>query len=74
MATSASSGAAYADADIRSGAMTKIQRILFALMLVVAYPVIADTAARDETMPGAAKESPQPVYRAANEARDPDVM
>ncbi len=55
-------------------ATSKIQRILFALMLLVACPVIADTAARDETLPGAAKESPQPVYRAAKEARDPDVM
>ena len=55
-------------------ATSKIQRILFALMLLVAYPVIAETGARDETLPGAARESPQPVYRAAKEARDPDVM
>ena len=54
--------------------MTKIQRILLALMLLVACPAIADTAARDETLPGASKESPQPVYRAPKEARDPDVM
>ena len=55
--------------------MTKIQRILFALMLLVAYPAIADTAARAETLPGAAGESLQKqLYRAANEANDPDVM
>ena len=33
--------------------MMKIQRILFALMLWVAYPAIADMAARAETLPGA---------------------
>jgi TPR repeat protein len=55
--------------------MTKIQRILFALMLLVAYPAIADMAARAETLPGAAGESLQKqLYRAANEANDPDVM
>jgi len=36
-------------------AISKMQRILFALMLLVAYPVIAETAARDETLPGAVK-------------------
>ena len=55
--------------------MTKIHRILFALMLLVAYPAIADMAARAETLPGAAGESlQQQLYRAANEANDPDVM
>jgi len=38
-------------------ATSKIQRILFALMLLVAYPVIAETGARDETLPGAAREN-----------------
>jgi TPR repeat protein len=53
----------------------KIQRMLFALMLLVAYPAIADTAARAETLPGAARQSlQQQLYRAANEANDPDVM
>jgi len=51
----------------------KIQRILFAVMLLVAYPAIADMEARAE-MPSATKESLQQFYRAANEARDPDVM
>jgi len=54
--------------------MMKIQRILFALMLLVAFPAIADTEARAETLLGATKESWQQLYRAANEARDPDVM
>src|ERR1700730_3723304 len=40
--------------------MLKIQGILFALTLLVAYPAIADTAARAETLAGAAKESLQP--------------
>jgi uncharacterized protein len=53
----------------------KIQRILFALMLLVVYPAIADVAARAETLPGATRESlQQQLYRAANEANDPDVM
>ncbi len=52
----------------------KIQRILFAVMLSVACPAIADTEARVETPPGATQESLQQLYRAANEARDPDVM
>ncbi|HWZ70011.1 MAG TPA: tetratricopeptide repeat protein [Casimicrobiaceae bacterium] len=53
----------------------KIQRILFALLLLVAYPAIADTAARAETLPGATMESLRSqLYRAANEANDPDVM
>jgi TPR repeat protein len=55
--------------------MMKIQRILFGLMLLVAYPAIADVAPRTETLPGAARESlQQQLYRAANEANDPDVM
>jgi TPR repeat protein len=53
----------------------KIQRILFALTLWVAYPAIADMAARAETLPGAARQSlQQQLYRAANDANDPDVM
>jgi TPR repeat protein len=52
----------------------KIRRILFALMLLVAYPAIAEMAARVETLPGATKESLQQLDRAANEVRDPDVM
>jgi TPR repeat protein len=52
----------------------KIHRILFGLMLLVAYPA-ANTAAGAETLPGAAMESlQQQLYRAANEANDPDVM
>jgi TPR repeat protein len=54
--------------------MMKIQRILFALMLLVAYPAIAEMAARAETLPGATKESLQQPYLATNEARDPDVL
>ncbi len=55
--------------------MMKIQRILFAFMLLVAHPAIADTAARAETLPGATGESlQQQIYRAAKEAQDPDVM
>lgn len=54
--------------------MMKIRRILFALMLLVAYPAIADTAAPSETLPGATRESLQQLYRAADEARDPYVM
>jgi TPR repeat protein len=52
--------------------MMKIQRI--ALVLLVAYLAIANMAARAETQPGATKESLHQPYRAANEARDPDVM
>ena len=48
--------------------MMKIQRILFAFMLLVAHPAIADTAARAETLPGATGESlQQQIYRAAKE-------
>jgi TPR repeat protein len=55
--------------------MTKIQPMLFALLLLVAYPAIADTAARAETLPGATRESlQQQLYRAANAANDRDVM
>ena len=56
--------------------MMKMQRILFALMLSVAYPAIADTAAPTERLPGATRESlPQQLYRAATEAGDAaDVM
>ena len=55
--------------------MKKIQPILFALILLVAYTVIADMAARAETLPGATRESLQrQLFRAANEANDPDVM
>ena len=53
--------------------MMNVQRILFALMLLVAYPAIADMAARAEALPGATGESlQQQLYRAANEARDPN--
>ena len=55
--------------------MKKIQRILFALVLLVAYPAIADTAVRAETLSGTTRESLQSqLYRVANEANDPDVM
>ncbi len=55
--------------------MMKIQRILFVLMLSVAYPAIADIAVRTEPLPGTTQESlQQQLYRAANEARDRDVM
>ena len=54
--------------------MMKIQRILLTLMLLVAFPAIADTEARAGTPLGATRESLQQLYRAANEARDPDVM
>jgi TPR repeat protein len=55
--------------------MMKIQRFVFALMLLVVYPSIADMAAHAETLPGATGESlHQQLYRAANEANDPDVM
>jgi len=55
--------------------MKKIQPILFALILLIAYPAIGDMAARVETLPGATKESlQQQLFRAANEANDPDVM
>jgi TPR repeat protein len=55
--------------------MKKIQPILFALILLVAYTAIADMAARAETLPGATRESLQrQLFRAANEANDPDVM
>jgi TPR repeat protein len=54
--------------------MMKIERILFAAILLVAYPAISDTEARAETPLGATKESLQQLYRAANEARNPDVM
>ena len=75
IAASALSNAAYTDADFRSRTMKKIQRILFALILLVAYPAIADRAARAETLPGTTRESFQSqLYRAANEANDPDVM
>ena len=53
----------------------KIQRILLAVMLWVACPAIADMAARAETLTHATGESlRQQLYRAANEANDPDVM
>ena len=45
IAMGASGEPAYADADFRSRAMMKIQRILLALMLLIAYPAIADIAA-----------------------------
>jgi TPR repeat protein len=55
--------------------MKKIQPILFALILLAAYPAIADMAARAETLPGATRKSlQQQLFRAANEANDPDVM
>jgi TPR repeat protein len=54
--------------------MMKIQRIVLALMLLATYPAIADMAARAETLPGVTKESLEQRYRAANEARDPDVL
>jgi TPR repeat protein len=54
--------------------MTKIQRILFALLLLVAFPAIAGMAARAEALPGPTRESLQQPYRTANEANDPDVM
>ena len=55
--------------------MMKIQRILFALMLLVALPAIAEMRAHTEALPGATNESlPQQLYRAAFEANDPDVM
>ena len=52
----------------------KIQRVLFALILLIANPGIADMAARAETLPDETKEWLQQLDRAANEARDPDVM
>jgi len=55
--------------------MMKIQRIWFVLLLLVAYPAIADMATRAETLPRASRGSlQQQLYRAANEANDPDVM
>jgi TPR repeat protein len=55
--------------------MMKIQRILSVLLLLVAYPAIADMATRAETLPRASRGSLQEqLYRAANEANDPDVM
>ncbi len=55
--------------------MMKIQRTLFALMLLAACPAIADMAAHAETLPGATNESPQDQrYRVAIEANDPNVM
>lgn len=53
----------------------KIQRILLALMLVVAYLAIAEMTARAATLSGETRQSlQQQLYRAANEANDPDVM
>ena len=53
----------------------KIQRILFALVLLAAYPAIADMAAHAETLPGATNESLQQQRdRMAIEANDPNVM
>ena len=51
----------------------KIQRIVFAVMLLVAYPAIGDAqhAARCLARP---RNRCNSSYRAANEARDPDVM
>ena len=55
--------------------MIKIRRILFVLILSVAYPAIADIAVRAEPLPGTTKESlQQQLDRAASEARDRDVM
>ena len=55
--------------------MMKIQRILFVLLLLVACPAIADVTTRAETLTHATGESlRQQLYRAANEANDPDVM
>jgi TPR repeat protein len=55
--------------------MMKIQRILFALMLLCAYPAMADIAARAEALPGANRESLQQQPTPAGiEAIDPDVM
>ena len=72
---SALSNAAYTDADFRSRTMKKIQRILFALMLLVANSAITDIAARADTLPGATRESSQQqLYREANETNDPDAM
>jgi hypothetical protein len=53
----------------------KIQRILFALVLLIVLPAMADMAARAETLSGVTVESlQQQLYRAANEARHPDVL
>jgi uncharacterized protein len=60
-------------ADFLRGAMMKIKRVLFALVLLATYPAIADMAAR-AAPPEATKESLQQFYRTANEARDPEVM
>jgi hypothetical protein len=50
--------------------MMNIPRMLFALMLLVAYPAIANTEARAETPSGAIRESLQKqLYRAANRKR-----
>ena len=55
--------------------MMMIQRILFALMLLVAHPAIAEMPAHTETLPGATNEFlQQQLYRAANEVNDPDAM
>ena len=56
--------------------MMKIPRILFVIMLLVAYPPIANmAAAHAETLPGASTESlHQQLYRAANEWNGPEVM
>jgi TPR repeat protein len=55
--------------------MTKIQRMLLSLVLLVTYPAIAGVAARAETQPGATSQSlQQQPYRAAHEASDPDAM
>ena len=48
--------------------MKKIQRILFALILLVAYPAIADMAARAETLPGTTRQSLQSQPRALSPA------
>ena len=53
----------------------KIQRILFALVLLAAYPAIADMAAHAETLPGATNESLQQQRdRMAIEANDPNLF
>ena len=55
--------------------MMKIERILFVIMLLVAYPAVADSAARPEPPSGATGEPfPRQPNGAPIEAIDPDVM